>query len=326
MSFFKQFPTKEYDTFSIGQLQTLVDISRIVDVNDILAEDSVVYMKYNIIDGARPDIVSQLLYNTPEYYWTFFIANDHLKDGYRAWPKSEYALEKYIDEKYNRLAIVTSAGDSITPNEFPFNQYVSMYNKNNPEERIYFDEYDAETYTAKFKKVNDTDFNSILGASLNSISFFEFINPYNVFSAEYQQVELIRKQWNIDFYNYIRQFPEKGFLYFYNRAFPADSNIIVGSDSFYQAFADYMANEEAFYSYTSILLEKNAPHHYLNSEGERVSGYEAFNPNGIFTSSPAYVTNLEYEKELNELNREIKVIRPEKIDEFARRFKELINE
>ena len=326
MSFFKQFPTKEYDILSTGQLQTLVDISRAVDVNDILAEDSVAYSKYNIIDGARPDIVSQLLYNTPEYYWTFFIVNDHLKDGYRAWPKSEVALEKYIDENYDRLILTVPNSSLYILNEFPFNQYVTMYNRDNPVERMYFDEYDPETYAIKFKRTNDTDFNSIIGSNPGSLSFYQFINPYNIFSKEYQEVELIKKQWNIDFYNYMSKIRGTTFDYFYNLAFPDGTNLTVGTDAFYQQFADHMANEEPYYFYTSILPEKNAAHHYLNSDGERVSGYEAFNPNNSFSSSPTYITNTEYENTLNDSRQEIKIIRPERIDEFARRFKELINE
>lgn len=325
MSLFKQFPTKEYDIASIGQLQTIIDISRAVDVNDILAKDSVAYTKYDIIDGARPDIISQLLYNTPEYYWTFFIVNDHLKDGYRAWPKSQLTLEKFISDKYDRLILTVPNAGNIQ-NEFPFNQYVTMYNRDNPVERMYFDEYDPETYAIKFKRTNDTDFNSIIGSSPGDLSFYQFINPYNIFSKEYQEVELIKKQWNIDFYNYMSNLAAGTFSFYYGRAFPDGTNLTVGSDAFYQQFADHMANEEPYYIYTSILLEKNAPHHYLNKDGERVSAYEAFNPNNVFSSSPTYITNTEYENTLNDSKQEIKIIRPERIDEFARRFKELINE
>ena len=107
MSLFKQFPKIDYDLELTNELQTLIDISRLVDANDILSADSVAYTKYNIIDGARPDIISQLLYNTPEYYWTFFIANDHLKDGYRAWPKSEVGFEKYIEENYDSVVMTS---------------------------------------------------------------------------------------------------------------------------------------------------------------------------------------------------------------------------
>ena len=34
------------------------------------------YRYFEISNGERPDIVSQRLYNTPNYHWTFFILND----------------------------------------------------------------------------------------------------------------------------------------------------------------------------------------------------------------------------------------------------------
>lgn len=45
------------------------------------------------------------LYDTPVYYWTFFILNEHLLDGLHGWTKSSIALNNYIDDHYNRIAI-----------------------------------------------------------------------------------------------------------------------------------------------------------------------------------------------------------------------------
>lgn len=330
MSLFKQFPKIDYDLELTNELQTLIDISRLVDANDILSADSVAYTKYNIIDGARPDIISQLLYNTPEYYWTFFIANDHLKDGYRAWPKSEVGFEKYIEENYDSVVMTSppfSAPINWSFNRFPLNQYLSIYNKNNTEERIYFKEYDEETYSVKFKRVNDSDFQKVIFdlSETISISWPEFVNPHNVFSQKYQEVEEIRKQWNIDFFTYMQTLSEVDFTFYSEQAFSGDNAAIqVGSDAYYQRFADYMATQ-SFPYFRNFRLEKNAPHHYLDN-GERVSAYNAFNPDGRVNNNPDFVTNYEYEKQLNDDRAEIKVIRPERIDEFARRFKELINE
>ena len=330
MSFFKQFPTKEYDIESTGQLQTLVDVSRAVDVNDILAEDSVAYTKYNIIDGARPDIISQLLYNTPEYYWTFFIVNDFLKDGYRAWPKSEVAFENYIDENYNHVIMESPTANDWSFNRFPLNQYLSIYDKNHPQQRLYFKEYNEETFSLKFQRTNPTHFQNIIdGFGLAPrISWPEFINPHNVFSEEYQEVEKIRKQWNIDFFNYMQTISPVQIQAYLAGAFSDDNALTPGTDAYYQRFADYMVSDEHFTSYTNFYNEKNATHHFLNDEGERVSGYNAFYPlgaaNNSYNNNPTRVTIYEYERTLNDSLQEIKVIRPERIDEFARRFKELI--
>ena len=54
-------------------------------------------MHYNIKDGERPDIVSQRLYSSTNYYWTFFLINDSLHDGLGSWPMSMQDLNQYID-------------------------------------------------------------------------------------------------------------------------------------------------------------------------------------------------------------------------------------
>ena len=35
------------------------------------------------------------LYGTPNFYWTFFVINEFLHDGYKAWPMAEDILYNY---------------------------------------------------------------------------------------------------------------------------------------------------------------------------------------------------------------------------------------
>ena len=64
--------------------------------------------------GERPDIVSQRLYGTSEYYWTFFVVNEFLHDGLAAWPMSQEDLQEYMDKEYEGWVITTRP--SITRN------------------------------------------------------------------------------------------------------------------------------------------------------------------------------------------------------------------
>ena len=101
MSFFKQFPTANY--FLADRVKRVVDIFRHVDVNDILASDITNY-RYEIVgDGERPDNLSQRLYGLPDYYWTFFIVNENLKNGLDDWPKATGALEKAFEREYDNM-------------------------------------------------------------------------------------------------------------------------------------------------------------------------------------------------------------------------------
>jgi len=318
MTFFNQFPIIDYDVNYTGTTQALVDISRLVDVNDILASDSVSYTKYDVIDGARPDIISQLIYDTPEYYWTFFIVNDHLKDGYKAWPKSEVALNKYIDENYKGVVMVAQPAAGFSFNKFPLNEYLSIYNKDNPEERIYFKGYENSTYSLTFDRIDSSHFEKVISGTQNNISWPEFVNPHNVNTPEYLEVESIRRQWNIELFNFVQTLRPVDIDYYIGQAFASPyDGLVVGSAPYYQRLADYLANEESFSIYDNFYHEKNAPAYFMNASGERVSAYE---------SMSTFITNAENEISLNNSREQIKIIRPERIDEFARRFKELINE
>ena len=91
--FFKQFPNTQYDLKENNQPIIIKNIFRHVDVNDVLAEDVINYTYYDVVEGERPDQVSQNLYGTTDYYWTFFIVNENLKNGLTDWPKDPTTLE-----------------------------------------------------------------------------------------------------------------------------------------------------------------------------------------------------------------------------------------
>ena len=105
MAFFKLFPKVGYDLNNTGVLQNIVNIYRSVRPLQNFVDDISAYKFYEIKDGERPDIVSQRLYGTPDYYWTFFIVNEFLHDGLASWPLSQQAFQEYIAREYNGYAI-----------------------------------------------------------------------------------------------------------------------------------------------------------------------------------------------------------------------------
>lgn len=91
MSFFKDFPLIQIDN------RFYHDIFRFVDVNERLLSSFLQYEQVSILDGERPDQLSYRLYGDERFYWTFFIVNDSLKAGLKAWPLSTHALTQYRD-------------------------------------------------------------------------------------------------------------------------------------------------------------------------------------------------------------------------------------
>ena len=105
MSFFRIFPKVDYDNLGNGVLNKVIDIFRFVKTNQKFTDELSLYSYYEIPEGTRPDVVSQLLYGTPEYYWTFFIINEHLRTGLSSWPLSSSEFERYLSEEYDGVVV-----------------------------------------------------------------------------------------------------------------------------------------------------------------------------------------------------------------------------
>ena len=105
MSFFRIFPKVDYDNLGDGVMTKVIDIFRFVKTNQKFTDELALYSYYEIQEGNRPDVVSQLLYGTPEYYWTFFIINEHLRTGLSSWPLSSQQFERYMGEEYSGIVI-----------------------------------------------------------------------------------------------------------------------------------------------------------------------------------------------------------------------------
>ena len=108
MAFFKQFPKVQYDFERNGVITNVVNIYRSVRPLQDFIDNSSAYTFYEVKNGERPDVTSQRLYDNPNYYWTFFIVNDILHDGMRAWPMSQEDLFDYIAIEYEGYAITTN--------------------------------------------------------------------------------------------------------------------------------------------------------------------------------------------------------------------------
>lgn len=107
MTFFRQFPTIEYDLKKDGSIMKMVNIFRSVRPLQNFIDDPSLYTFYEIKNGERPDVVSQRLYGTTDFYWTFFVVNEFLHDGYKVWPMSQEQVYEYIKREYNGYVITT---------------------------------------------------------------------------------------------------------------------------------------------------------------------------------------------------------------------------
>ena len=120
MTFFNGFPETLYKFGNETFQNSFQNISVYVDILERVKENSLLYMKYNIIGGERPDQISQKLYGVADYYWTFYLMNENIK--LKGWPLHDDELNILLNEKFPNTVVVTrdyfydkfSVGDSIT--------------------------------------------------------------------------------------------------------------------------------------------------------------------------------------------------------------------
>jgi len=113
--YFQRFPFVEYN-FGDNEANTIFpNITSYIDMIDQLKSEVAFYEKYTILDGDRPDVVSQKLYGTPDYHWTFFFMNDGLRES--GWPLPEREMRELVKKRYPHRTVTTE--DAIAANFLP---------------------------------------------------------------------------------------------------------------------------------------------------------------------------------------------------------------
>ena len=104
-NYFRNFPKTSYFFGTEGEANIVENIAIYADVIDQIRDTATTYQKYNILPDERPDQVSMKLYDTPNYYWTFFLMNDHLRE--QGWPLSNSKLFEFATKTYDERVLET---------------------------------------------------------------------------------------------------------------------------------------------------------------------------------------------------------------------------
>jgi len=119
--YFKNFNKVNIDINGDGITDTLVNLTNNIKISDALINNTGYYNTVTVIEGERPDTLSQRLYGTPWYHWTFFLLNSNIKNIWNDWPMSTAQLREYSGKKYKNLAILT---DDTLVNKFTVGENV----------------------------------------------------------------------------------------------------------------------------------------------------------------------------------------------------------
>lgn len=104
MSYFRELPDLEYqspltDKVSSTDYVRVKNIFRRVKLRDDLSKTVILFNKYQIEEGERPDTVAEKLYDRADLDWVVLICAD-ITNVRNQWPLSSKDIYKFAEEKY----------------------------------------------------------------------------------------------------------------------------------------------------------------------------------------------------------------------------------
>lgn len=101
--FFSKFPKIEYpytlnETDGVYSVTDILKAFEIIKVFDIDPDNY--YVDYIVKDGEKPEHIADRVYGNPEYHWIVLIANK-IVDPYKDWPLSTFDLDRHIEKIYS---------------------------------------------------------------------------------------------------------------------------------------------------------------------------------------------------------------------------------
>lgn len=105
MGYFNNFPFAYYKFGNNTTFDLFQDLTPYVDIIDQFKDQVGAYRTVTILEGDRPDVLSEKLYNNHNLYWTFFLLNDKLRES--GWPLTNRELVEIAKRDYPNTTLVT---------------------------------------------------------------------------------------------------------------------------------------------------------------------------------------------------------------------------
>lgn len=121
MLYFNDFPDVGYKFGDEVDETIFQNISIYAEVIDQIKSEVTFLNTFTIQEGFRPDQVSQILYDTPLHYWTFYLLNDDIRE--QGWPLIRHEFEEYIKKAFPNTTLTTR--DSALVSKFKVGQTVT---------------------------------------------------------------------------------------------------------------------------------------------------------------------------------------------------------
>ena len=99
MSYFSKFPKMTYDIKGDKNRKLLPDILRRVKLRSKLKTETMLFDKYDVKEGEKPEDVAYKWFGDAELHWVVLMTND-ITDRYYEWPMNSVQFAEYLTDKY----------------------------------------------------------------------------------------------------------------------------------------------------------------------------------------------------------------------------------
>ena len=117
--FFEMMPKIVYDAKGAGDFNIVTNLLKRVAIRAKVKDSAIMYDRYDVIEGQRPEEVAYLLYGDAELHWVILLMND-ITDVYHDWPLSTPNFLRFVNDKYDNpdaihhWEILQSSGNTKT--------------------------------------------------------------------------------------------------------------------------------------------------------------------------------------------------------------------
>jgi hypothetical protein len=99
MSYFSKFPNIAYDMKGDSVRKLLPDILRRVKLRASIKSGGMLFDKYDVKEGEKPEDVAFKWFGDPELHWVILMTNN-VTDRYYDWPMNQAQFAEYLTDKY----------------------------------------------------------------------------------------------------------------------------------------------------------------------------------------------------------------------------------
>ena len=99
MSYFSRFPLFVYDVKNNNNYKLLPDILRRVKLRATIKSGGMLFDKYDVKEGEKPEDVAFKWFGDPELHWVILMTNN-ITDRYYEWPMRQADFADFLTDKY----------------------------------------------------------------------------------------------------------------------------------------------------------------------------------------------------------------------------------